>query len=282
MLTKCTRTVCLSALLLVLCFSHAAFAQTAEPTARKIDDFGDALPTDVAARLDNFAVTLQNEPGARGFIIGYRSHRDLPGVTGRHINWMRNYLIHSRGFDAGRITAIDGGTASCLSHEFWLVPAGAAPKPRDDAYSRELADTDVARKYDEYHYTIAEDGLESYSSEFENGLEGFADALRKEPRARAYIIAYEGFRTESWDEEDERGRKKVHRRVVIDPRGTAWKELRGKRAELVKRYGIPSTRVRMVNGGHRKWRGVELWVVPTGARPPVATPNVYPPRRGSR
>ena len=282
MIAKHKRLIGLSAISLILCLNYLAFAQTSEPSARKVDEFGDALPTEVAARLDNFAIALQNEPNARGFLIAYRPHRDLPGISSRHVNWMRNYLIHSRGFNSDRIAAIDGGTASCLTHEFWIVPPGTAPKPRADAYSRGFEDTDVARKYDEYHYTIPEDMLVSYSTEYENGLEGFANALRKEPQTLAYIIAYEGYRVDRWEEEDERGRKKRHRRVSIDPRGTAWKELKGKRAELVKKYGIPSSKVKLVNGGYRKWREIELWIVPNGARPPIPTPNVYPPRRRNR
>ncbi len=282
MLTKYVRLILLSVICLIQCFNYSAFAQTSEPSARKFDEFGDALPTDMAARLDNFAIVLQNNPNVRAFLIVYRSHRDLPGLSSRRVNWMQNYLIYNRGFKPDRIIAIDGGTASCLSHELWIIPPGTAPKPREDAYSREFDDTDVARKFDEYSYTIAEDMLVSYSTEFENGLKGFADALRREPRTLAYIIAYEGYRVDSWEEEDERGRKKTHRRVSIDPRGTAWKELSGKKAELVKKYGISLSRVNLVNGGYRKWREVELWIVSRGARPPIPVPNVYPPRRKNR
>jgi hypothetical protein len=263
-------------------FNQTVFAKQSEPSARKFDEFGDALPTDMAARLDNYAIQLQNEPNALAFMIVYRSHRDLPGLSGRRVNWMRDYLISSRGLTAARIVAIDGGAASCLSHELWIVPPGATPKPREDAYARGFADTDVARKYDEFYYTIPEDMLDSYSSEFENGLEGFADALRKQPHALAYIIAYEGYRVETLEEEDERGRRRSWRQANIDPRGTAWKELRNKKAQLEKKYGVSPSRVKLVNGGYREWREVEFWIVPRGARPPIPTPNVYPPRRKKR
>lgn len=179
---------------LTLCVNHSAFAQAAESSAHKFDEFGDALPTDMAARLDNFAIGLRENPDARGFLIVYRSHRDLPGLSGRHVNWMRSYLIYSRGIKADRIVAVDGGTAPCLSHELWIVPPGTTPKPREDAYSRGFADTDVARKYDEYYYSIPEDMLVSFSTEYEDGLEGFAQAVRKEPRSLAYIVVYE----QSW------------------------------------------------------------------------------------
>jgi hypothetical protein len=281
MLTEYIKPTVVSVISLILCFNHLAFAQTNEPSARKFDEFSDALPTDMAARLDNFAIQLQNEPNARAFMIVYRSHRDLPGLSSRRVNWMRNYLIY-RGVKPERIMAIDGGAASCLSHELWVVAPGATPKPRADAYSRGFEDTDVALRYDEYHYTIEEDMLVSYSTEFENGLEGFAQALREMPGAQAYIIAYEGYRVESWEEEDEKGRKGTQRRVSIDPAGTAWKELRGKKAGLVRKYGISPSRVRLVNGGYRKWRAVEFWLVPKGARSPIPTPNAFPPQRKKR
>jgi hypothetical protein len=265
---------------LILCLNYSALAQTSESTARKFDEFGDVLPTDMAARLDNFAIGLQENPNARGFLIVYRSRRDLPGLSSRHADWMRGHLIYSRGIKADRIVAIDGGAALCLSHELWIVPPGTAPKPREDAYSRGFEDTDVARKYDEYYYTIPEDMLVSFSTEYENGLEGFVQALRKEPRSLAYIIIYEQFWIQEWAEFDaERCISRGGRRMRVDPPGTAWKELQAKKAELSSKHGISASRIRLINGGYRRSRVVELWVVPRRARPPIPTPNVYPPRR---
>jgi hypothetical protein len=55
--------------------------------------------------------------------------------------------------------------------------------------------------------------------------------------------------------------------------------LRTVRGDLIREFGIAPARVKVVDGGYRVWRGVELWVVPPAARPPVATPNAYPPAR---
>jgi hypothetical protein len=266
-------TVCLG-----LCLAASASSQT-NPTAvqnaaQKFDEFGDVYPTDAAARLDNFAIQLQHEPNKAGFIIGYRSYRDLPGLSGRRVNWMRSHLIYSRGIKAERIKAIDGGEAGCLTTEFWIVPVGTAPTPRADAYSRGFDDLEVAPKFDEYAYTIPEDMLDSYSTDYEDGLEGFANALRKEPRSLAYIIAYSQYRLEPRD--DQKGRT---RHAQQDPQGTALKELKQKKAELVKTYGISSSRIRLVEGGYRNWRAIEFWIVPRGAYAPVPTPNVFPKRR---
>ena len=245
----------------ILFLTTIAAAQPNLSQATKFDEFGDAYPTDAAARLDNFATTLEQLPRANGFIIGYRSFRDLPGVTGRRINWMRSYLIHSRGMNPERIKAIDGGEASCLTHEFWVVPPGTAPTPRADAYSRGFDDLGVARKFDEYHFTILQDHLESYSTEYEGGLEGFAEALRKEPRSLAYLIAYGEY---------QKGR--LGRR---DPPGTALKELRSTKAGLVRALGISASRIRLVDGGYRNARAMELWIMPRGMRAPIPTPNVF-------
>lgn len=271
------------ALLLAACvavgFVQAARAQSDTPPALKFDDFGDVYPTDAAARLDNFANALQERPAARGFIVVYRSHRDLPGLSGRHLNWMRRYLIVSRGLPAERVVGVDGGPSSCLAHEFWIVQPGAIPKRRDDAYPWRLDEAGAARKFDEYLFTVPEDNLVSYSTEFESGLEGFADALRKEPRSLAYLVAYDEYRVERTEEEDARGRKQAGRRVYADKAGTAWRALRGYRAELVKKHGVAARRVRLMRGGHRRWRRLEMWIVPPGEHAPVPTPNAFPKGR---
>lgn len=274
--------ILLSVLYVLLGFSNATLAQTNLPPAQKFDEFGDVYPTDMAARLDNFAVALQSDPGARGFLIVYRSHRDLPGLNGRHVKWMRRHLIYSRGISANRIAAVDGGEASCLSHELWIVPVGATPTPRADAYSRGLDDAGAAQKFDEYYWDAPHELPESFSTEYVDTLEGYAQALRKEPRSLAYIIVYAGYRVVRTEDVDARGRKKTSREVWIDPPGTAARELRERKAMLVKDHAISSSRVRLINGGYRKWRQIELWIVPPGEHAPIATPNAFPQRRTSR
>lgn len=261
-------------------FILTARAQTDAPAARKIDEFGDVYPTDMAARLDNFAVEVQSSPGARGFMIVYRSHRDLPGLSSRHVNWMKNYLIHNRGVADERIAAVDGGEASCLWHELWVVQPGATLKPRPDAYSRGLNDAEAVRKYDEYNWDAPHDEPVSFSTEYSDTLDGFAQALRKEPRSQAYIIAYAEYYIERREEEDDRGRKVTRRRVLLDPPGTALKKLNRMKATLAKRDGVAPSRIKIVDGGYRRIRQLELWIVPRGERAPIPTPNAFPKGRG--
>lgn len=254
-------------------------AQTSAPEARKFDEFGDVQLSDLAARLDNFAIELLQNPQNRGFLIVYRSRRDLPGLSSRLVNWMKNYLVHTRGFSEETIVAVDGGVAGAVAQELWIVPPGTAPKPRADAYATQLEDTAAARKFDEGPYYTRSDQLESYTWNVSNSLEGFAEALRKEPNAFGYLIGYSGYRTDEWGEVDRKGRNRIHRRVVLDPAGTAAKELRTIRAALGRDYRIPGFRLKLVNGGYRKWRSVELWIVPRDQHAPIPTPNAFPKRR---
>jgi hypothetical protein len=268
----------------LLGFGHATtLAQERTlPTAQKFDEFGDVYPTEMAARLDNFAVALQQEPNARGFLIVYRSHRDLPGLSGRHLIWMRGYLVNRRMIVPDRIAIVDGGEAPCLTHELWLVPVGATPTPRTDAYSRGLDDAGAAHKFDEYFWDAPSALPESFSIEYGDTFEGFALALRLEPRALAYIIVYAEYRVVRTKDVDQRGRAKIVREVWIDPPGTAARKLKETKELLVKKQGISPARVRLVNGGYRRWRHIELWIVPPGENPPVPTPNAFPQRRASR
>jgi hypothetical protein len=252
---------------LLFCGRAAVAQDKPQPTARKFDEFGDILMTDLKARLDNFVNALQNEPGTRGFIITYRAHRDLPGLSHRLTLRTKQYLINSRGVAKERIVTVDGGPSECITQELWIVEPGAAPKPRGDAYARGFLDRGTALKFDELYYPLRPDPgfeeSESWVGVWPEELEAFAAALREQPRARAYVIAYIQHRA-GWRP---------------DAAGVSRRMLREVRAELVKTFGIAPSRVRVVDGGYRVRRQMELWVVPPGARPPVATPNAYPPGR---
>lgn len=230
--------------------------------ARKFDEFGDIYVTDIKARLDNFAIQLQQEPGTRGFIIIYRARRDLAGLNDRLAGRMRDYLMNNRGISADRIVTINGGVAYCLTQELWMVPIGAAPTPRSDALTNLFIDTDSAWKFDEYYFPLTEvydEGDESAG----NSLEAFAEALRNYPKALAYIVAYP---------QHGAGRRS-------DPATTSARMLKSMKGDLVSRYNIAASRIRLMNGGYRKQRQIELWIVPRGEHAPIPTPNAFPKKR---
>ena len=94
------------------------------PTAREIDRYGRLNRNAEKARLDNVAVTAQNEPNARILIIA--TGRNNAAIRAR-LQFARNYLVNTRGIDAGRIETRSGGTGTDET-VIWLVPAGA-PDP---------------------------------------------------------------------------------------------------------------------------------------------------------
>jgi len=75
---------------LALQLNSLTVAHPSNSTARKFDEFGDILASDLIARLDNLAVTLANEPNSKCFLVVYRTWRDLPGLSNRYAHRMKS------------------------------------------------------------------------------------------------------------------------------------------------------------------------------------------------
>jgi K319-like protein len=88
----------------------------------KFDEYGNIRFNDEKARLDNYAIQLQNDPGSTGTIIVYGS---CAGEAQQRGDRAKDYLVNTRGIEAGRITVVDGGCRSDLTVQLWVVPAGA-------------------------------------------------------------------------------------------------------------------------------------------------------------
>jgi PEGA domain-containing protein len=84
-------------------------------------------------------------------------------------------------------------------------------------------------------------------------LDNLAVELQNDPSTRAYIIAYGG---------------------RMSPVGQVEKLMSRARDYIVTQRGIDASRLVVVNGGFREEDSVELWVVPSGAAAPQATPTV--------
>lgn len=99
---------------------------------RKFDEYTDTASNDAKARLDNFAVELQNDPRAKGYIIAYGGRR-CPNKAEAYAEYDRSYLVSNRGIDGSRVVAVNGGRrgdASRYTVELWFVPeGGSAPAP---------------------------------------------------------------------------------------------------------------------------------------------------------
>jgi hypothetical protein len=97
------------------------------PTNRKFDEFPDIQRNDEKARLDNFAIELQNDPTATAYVIVYPGKTSKRGDVQHHSSRIIEYLVHSRGIDERRIVTLVGTTRDQLLVQLWVSPAGATP-----------------------------------------------------------------------------------------------------------------------------------------------------------
>jgi hypothetical protein len=84
-------------------------------------------------------------------------------------------------------------------------------------------------------------------------LDNLAVELQNDPSTRAYLFAYGG---------------------RMSPLGQVEKLMSRARDYLITQRGIDASRLTVVNGGFREEDSVELWIVPSGAAAPPATPTV--------
>lgn len=85
------------------------------------------------ARLDNFAIELQQSPGATGYLLSLKARRGgklskaqeaaLEAAPAR----MKNYLVTARGIDPGQLVTFTGLEGRYNEAQIWIVPPGARP-----------------------------------------------------------------------------------------------------------------------------------------------------------
>jgi hypothetical protein len=115
------------------------------------------------------------------------------------------------------------------------------------SYTTMVKEQVEARKIDEYGKIRPAD---------ENArLDNFAVELNADPTVQGYLIAYGGRRSQSGEARKAAARAKTY---------------------LVKKRLLKAQRLATVDGGYREEASVELWLVPSGAQAPQATPNVDP------
>jgi hypothetical protein len=102
------------------------------PKCRPFDQFGDIARDDEKARLDNFAIQLQQEPESTGYIFIYTGtgRRIRPDYVQRRTARISDYLFNTRGLDRRRIVIIEGSPRSEPTVMLWVAPAGVTcPTP---------------------------------------------------------------------------------------------------------------------------------------------------------
>jgi hypothetical protein len=252
--------------ILLLSLFHAA-APPRQRAARLFDSFGNIPRSDLMARLDGFAIELQNNPDSKGYIVVYPVTNKFPGATLRRASSSLGYMVHTRGLDASRISVVDGGLRNEVTYELWLVPPGAdlPVKPFDPTLM--MVGTKTPVLFDSFPIIERgdpEEKLYEDSDEFYPDARGlydiFADLLRRDPSLRGCIIAYARPR-----------RRGTDRQIAA----------RAKLA-LARSNAVDLSRVVAVGGGLRKEKMVDLWLVPPGAELPKPTPTIRTRHRRRR
>ena len=147
--------------------------------------------------------------------------------------------VDSTGLGGQRITATlvaDDGSSDPACAQSAQAVAVVAPREKKVI---------VAQEFDECNSCTLDDQKAR--------LDNLAVEMQNDPSTRAYIIAYGG---------------------RMSPVNKVEKLMSRAREYLVTQRGVDASRLVVVNGGFREEDSVELWIVPSGAAAPRATPTV--------
>lgn len=109
------------------CSATCSVQFTVPVECKKFDEFPDIARNDEKARLDNYAIELQNDPTSTAYVIVYPGQRGRPGDVQRHTTRIVDYLVNSRGISGQRIVTLVGPARDVLLVELWTCPQGAKP-----------------------------------------------------------------------------------------------------------------------------------------------------------
>ncbi len=188
-----------------------------------------------------------------GEIITYAADVSYGGTAGLKYNWTISpsaarimsgagsptITVDSTGFGGQRIIATltaDDGSADPTCAQTAQAVSIVAPIEKRVIVAREF-DECVSCSYDDQKAR----------------LDNLAVELQNDPTTSAYIIAYGG---------------------RMSPVGQVEVLMSRARDYLIGQRGIDASRVVVINGGFREEDSVELWMVPSGAAAPRATPTV--------
>lgn len=209
------------------------------PEARLFDRMKNPQCEERQARMDGFFVELQNQPDATGYIFTFGSPRSVAKVEKAmraNIKW--------RNFPSDRMVFVNGGGRSKKpTIEFWVVPAGAdIPEPEspveDEAdfdTSDNTTEVEIDPKAPFIHSSEYFDGGACIGEDTEIDLEGYAEYLKANPKARGNIVISLMTKAEFREKEKE----------ILD---------------FLKSKGIAKKRLRTFH--QKTFGGVELWILP--------------------
>ena len=101
------------------------FALTVPTPSSPFDSYGNLCWEDEQARLDNFAIALQNQPTATGHIMVYAGQFSCPDEAKYRGNRARSWLL-KRGVSPGQIVVRNGGFQKEVRTMLVVYPKGAS------------------------------------------------------------------------------------------------------------------------------------------------------------
>ena len=122
------KTVIVIILVSIIALSHVTLAR-GETRYRKFDELYGMNWEDTMARLDNYAIQLQNEPSTFGVVV---VHGKQHGRRGQFLDWascIHDYLINRRGISSSRIVLTEAQPWEAITVELWLSVEKGLPDP---------------------------------------------------------------------------------------------------------------------------------------------------------
>ncbi len=109
------------------CSATASVEVPVVQTCRRFDEYPAITRNDEKARLDNFAIEMQRDPSAIGYVVIYPGRREDVKQIRTRSEAILDYLVNSRRIDAERIVTRAGPLRDRLTFELWSCPKGTEP-----------------------------------------------------------------------------------------------------------------------------------------------------------
>lgn len=228
----------------------------------KFDEYGKVGGCDQSARLDNFAVELQNMPNLEGYLVYYGPE----SVSEQTLDIIQNYLVNSRGINAERLKTIYAGPNSDPREpqiQLWVAPSGTPPPELFKYESTVETFNGLFTAHERWESIYFGDGEATGPPVPDVSMPTYIDMLKKRRDTLAYIVAFSG----------------------SESAPGAWRRLAEREAEELQSKGIPSDRIRTIYGGNEKENeGIKMqfWILPEKAPPPVVDAGPEPPPTSTR
>jgi hypothetical protein len=109
--------------------ANTSLEATAPIHTSAFDQYGAIRWDDEMARLDNFAIQLQNYEKSIGFIVTIDVDGGCPGEAKARAVRAKRYIVEHRGIPWNRVAWRVDGHDSHIHTTLWIVPSGAASLP---------------------------------------------------------------------------------------------------------------------------------------------------------